>query len=179
MVCCYEGNLLKDMNDYYEENKYLITGKLSTLLGIIGGAGSVLVGLQLFIPASIVIAICEVGIFFTGVGLAKFAEENKNLQKDNANLKNEVRRMTMAVSNYNFPVDSSQDENSQGNITPKPDVKSISPASNVSEPICEPINLNADFATFKKRNTLSYTGEMRAFNDMNPDNTDEIPTIRK
>lgn len=153
------------IEDYWNKNKYSLTGRLSILLGCLGGLGSVLVGLKMFVPASIVLGICNVGIFFAGVGLTKFSEENKNLEKDNESMKCEMRRF----ATFRFPDISTEpiSHNSIDSSNSSVSGTNCSRHSLSTDTFVEPIDLNGQFARIGISDATSEEVIPMPFNDGN------------
>lgn len=129
--CCL---CLDYFDNLWENNKYKISSKLSISLGLLSGASSILLSLGLIIPASISSGLCSVGIFFAGVALTKFENQNEKLLSDVESLKEEKRRFTTFQFPYNTPIIS---------ITPKSD------ASCETEPFQEVVDIGKKFESIK------------------------------
>lgn len=126
--CCV---FIDKFDEFWDENKYRISSKLSIMLGISSGVGSALIGLHLLIPASIVLGCVSAGVFFSGIILSKYENKTINLEKDNNSLKQELTKRITLYDNFKFP-----------NGTPSAISENIIPPSNVStethyEPIYE------------------------------------------
>ncbi len=120
---CFEP-LVDKIDNFWEKYKYKISGKFSIVLSVLGGVSSILAA-KLIVPASIMGGVCSVGIFFAGVSLENFKNDNVKLNTDNISLQNEkndiVRRLTQFhfPSNENEPINANNDDNSvSANTTP-------------------------------------------------------------
>lgn len=120
-----EKDVIDKFDEFWEEHKHTLSSKLSICLGVLGGVGSALVGLGLFVPASVVLGVCNVGIFFAGISLSKFEDKNKKLKIDNISLQNEkndiIRRFTINqnnLNNYNFPTSTTPQSTESSYDTP-------------------------------------------------------------
>lgn len=98
--CC---SYIDDLEDWWNENKYRMSSRLSIGLGLLSSAGSALVGIHLYIPASIILGCVSAGVFFTGIALSKYENENKILIKDNESLKQEMTKRLTMFENFKFP----------------------------------------------------------------------------
>lgn len=127
--CC---DIVDKFDNWWEENKYKISSKLSITLGILSGVGSALIGLKLIIPASVVLGGVSAGVFFAGIVLSKYENKNIILEKDNNSLRQELTKRITLCENFKFPVDSVSN-----NLTPS----SIS-TNTFYEPIYE-VNINS------------------------------------
>jgi hypothetical protein len=92
------------LNDLWENNKYEVSSKLSIILGILGSTGSILLGFHLMVPASVILGLMNVGVFFAGIALSKYEIKNKILEKDNESLKQEITKRFTILENFKFPV---------------------------------------------------------------------------
>lgn len=119
--CC---SCIDDFDKWWDNNKYRYSNKLSILLGVLGGAGSALVGIKLFVPASIVLGLVNAGIFFAGISLSKFETQNRVLIDDNQSLKNELTKRKTLFDNFKFPISNNDKEEEMTEIqeTPKTNI---------------------------------------------------------
>ena len=89
---------LDRIEDYWTDKKFRFSSRLSIVLGVLGAGGSALVGIKLFIPASIVLGLCNLGIFAQGIIAEKLSNHNEKITEENKSLQNEkleiVRRYT-------------------------------------------------------------------------------------
>ena len=84
-------------------NKYKRhSGKISITISILGGAGSVALGLGVAI-GSVVLAITNIGVFFSGVAYEILKARETQLVKDNVSLNEEKKIYIRRLTNYNFP----------------------------------------------------------------------------
>ena len=117
-----EKDCIDKIDDFWNTHKNSISSKFSIGLGVMGGVGSILVGMKLFIPTSIVLGICNVGIFFSGIAMQKYAQENTKLSDEKISLHNEkqeiIRRYTTIQHGGN---------NEPLSITPTDSIDTIQP----------------------------------------------------
>jgi hypothetical protein len=132
-------NIINDIDNWWNRNKHSIAPKLSITLGILGGVGSALVGLKLLIPASIVLGVVNIGIFFSGLSMDRLNQESIKKTSEVQSLKNEkqdiIRRFTVCQNNYNNSLQSTQDQNMRLNDIDN----AISPTTNNSNDTIEPV----------------------------------------
>lgn len=83
--CCYE--CFDKIESLWDEHKYQISGKFSIGLSVLAGIAS-LISVKFIIPAGIILGVTNVGVFFAGLSLEKFSNENKTLKDNNESLKN-------------------------------------------------------------------------------------------
>ena len=123
--------------NYWDEQKFKYASKLSIILSILGAVGSVLIGLNMFVPASVVMGVCNLGIFAQGLIAEKLKNHNEKIIDENKSLQNEknemVRRFTQIQ--YQFPTSEAVPSQILGNDTPK------SNASTETEPFANVIDL--------------------------------------
>jgi hypothetical protein len=131
-------NIIDEIDVWWDRNKHSIAPKLSITLGILGGVGSALIGLKLIIPASIVLGVVNVGIFFSGLSMDRLNQESIKKSSEVESLKNEkqeiIRRFTVC-QNYNNSLQSTQDQNMRLNDIDN----AISPTTNNSNDTVEPV----------------------------------------
>lgn len=93
------GDYIDLIDNFWEDHKNSLSSKFSILLGVVGGIGSVLVGMKMFVPASIVLGVCNVGIFFSGIAIERIGNDNNKKTSDIESLHKEkreiIRRFTM------------------------------------------------------------------------------------
>ena len=84
-------------------------GKFGIGLSLLGGTASVLLGFGITVPASVVMGICNVGIFAGGICFERIQQQNKELINDNISLKQDISRRKTILENFKF-VESKEDE---------------------------------------------------------------------
>jgi len=128
--------MLASFDNYWDENKSSIASKSSIVLGILGGVGSVLIGLKMFIPASVVLGVVNIGIFFSGISIESIKNDNDKIKLDMekknddiVSLNKEKQEIIRRYSTYNGL--------QRTIITNEP---TDTPSSNGSEKSIEPVN---------------------------------------
>ena len=122
--------------DYYdalwEAYKYKLVGKFSIILGLLGGAGSLMAG-TFIIPTSITTGICSMGVFFAGLSLEKFINENKQLCENNNSLANDKKELMKRLTEYHFPASNIPSIIESNNITPSDKAETNKAETNKSD----------------------------------------------
>jgi len=117
------------LDDFWEEHKYKISGKIALGLGILSSASSVMVSFpSLLVPASVALTLTNTGVFFAGIVMEKYKNENKKLYNDNKSLSNEKNEMIRRMTNFNFPISDVQTQQ-KGDETPKSEISITSTAT--------------------------------------------------
>lgn len=134
-ICCCE--IIDKIDNLWEENKYKISGKFSIGLSILAGVAGIL-SFKFLILSGIALSITNVGVFFAGISLEKFKNEQQLLKDTNESLRNEknemIRRFTTIqlqndrnLENFEFPI--------SNEATGTPHLSSISTATHYDPPI--------------------------------------------
>ena len=155
----YNCNCCLYLDNWWENYKYTIAPKLAVTISILGGVGSILLNFPSFtLPASIILGFMNIGVFFAGLTLEHFKnediknqEEKKNLETDNISLKNQNIEMNNRLSIFQFPTDNSSQQLSN-EVTPKSDATLKSNTTNPPDKFFDtPINIDK---YLNKRETL-------------------------
>ena len=76
-------------------------------MSLLAGSASIIAGSHaLIIPVSILLSLTNIGVFFSGIVMEKFKNENKKLYDDNKSLSNEKNEMIRRMTNFEFPQNS-------------------------------------------------------------------------
>lgn len=114
------------LDEFWEEHKYKISGKVALVLGVLAGASSVMVSFpSLLIPSSVCLTLTNTGVFFSGIIMEKYKNENKKLYNDCKSLSNEKNEMIRRMTAFNFPA-SQTPTHQEGDETPKTNISSTS-----------------------------------------------------
>jgi hypothetical protein len=92
-----DKNCFDKIDDLWEQYKYNISGKASITLAITAGFASILVS-KVIIPATVLIAITNIGVFFAGISLQSITKKNDNLNTENNNLNTELISLKSQVN---------------------------------------------------------------------------------
>jgi hypothetical protein len=90
-------NCIDKIEDFWEKYKYNISGKASITLAITAGFASILVS-KVILPATILIAITNIGVFFAGISLQSITKKNDSLNNENNNLNTELISLKSQVN---------------------------------------------------------------------------------